>query len=83
MINGTSVCRWLSYLITIVVMSLKMTLFEALYGHQCRTPLNWVESDERIFVPNLVTNTKEIVHRIQSNLKATRAQQESYVNKRR
>jgi hypothetical protein len=64
--------------------SLRMSLSEALYGRRCRTPLNWVEPGERtIFVPDLVTKAEEIVHRIQSNLKAARAQQESYANKRR
>jgi hypothetical protein len=27
--------------------SIKMAPFEALYGHKCRTPLNWVEVGER------------------------------------
>jgi hypothetical protein len=36
-----------------------------------------------IFGPDLVTEAEEIVHRIQSNLKASRALQESYANKRR
>ena len=27
--------------------SIKMALFEALYGHKCRTPLNWVVPGER------------------------------------
>jgi len=26
---------------------IQMTPFEALYGHKCRTPLNWVEPRER------------------------------------
>jgi hypothetical protein len=61
-----------------------MASFEALYSHQCRTPLNWIEPGERIiFCPNLVTEAEEIVHHIESNLKATRAQQECYANKRR
>jgi hypothetical protein len=47
-----------------------MAPFEALYGCRCRTPLNWIERGERrIFGPDLVTEAKEIVHRIQSNLK--------------
>jgi hypothetical protein len=63
--------------------SLKMTPFKALYGRQCRTPLNWVEPGERVtFGPNLVMEAKEIVHRIQSNLKATKSHQEHYANKR-
>ena len=27
--------------------SIKMAPFEALYGHKCRTPLNWVEPEKR------------------------------------
>jgi hypothetical protein len=64
--------------------SLKMAPFEALYGHRCRTPLNWVEPGERMtFGPDLVTEVEEIVHRIQSNLKAAKSRQEHYANKRR
>jgi hypothetical protein len=29
--------------------SIKMAPFEALYGRKCRTPLNWVEPEERRF----------------------------------
>jgi hypothetical protein len=62
--------------------SLKMGPFKALYGCHCRTPMNWIEPSERtIFGPDHVIETKEIVHRIQSNLKAAKAQQESYANK--
>jgi hypothetical protein len=27
--------------------SIKMAPFKALYGHKCRTPLNWAEASER------------------------------------
>jgi hypothetical protein len=54
--------------------SLRMAPSEALYGCHCRTPVNWIEPDERtIFDPDLVTKVKEIVHCIQSNLKAVKA----------
>jgi transposase InsO family protein len=54
--------------------SLRMAPFEALYGRRCRTPVNWIESGERtIFGPDLVIEAEEIVHRIQSNLKAVKA----------
>jgi hypothetical protein len=60
-----------------------MAPFEALYGLRCRTPVNWIEPGERmIFGPDLVIKAEEIVHRIQSNLKAAKAQKESYANKR-
>jgi hypothetical protein len=63
--------------------SLKIAAFEALYGRRCRTPINWIEPSERtIFSPDLVIEAEEIVHRIQSNLKAAKARQESYANKR-
>jgi hypothetical protein len=55
-----------------------------LYGRRCRTPMNWIEPGERmIFGPDLVIEAEEIVHRIQSNLKAAKARHESYANKRR
>jgi hypothetical protein len=61
-----------------------MAPFEALYGCRCRTPLNWIEPGKRtIFGPDLVIEVEEIVHRIQSNLKATKSRQASYANKRR
>jgi hypothetical protein len=63
--------------------SLKIAAFEALYGRRCRTPINWIEPGERaIFSPDLVIEAEEIVHRIQSNLKAAKARQERYANKR-
>jgi hypothetical protein len=63
--------------------SLRMAPFDALYGCRCHTPLNWVEPNETtIFVPDLVTEAEKIVCHIQSNIKATRAQQETYANKR-
>jgi hypothetical protein len=54
--------------------SLRIAPFEALYGCRCRTPLNWIEHGDRmIFGPDLVTEAEEIVHHIQSNLKAVKA----------
>jgi transposase InsO family protein len=45
--------------------SLRMAPFEALYGRRCRTPMNWIEPDERtIFGPDLVIEAEEIIHHI-------------------
>jgi hypothetical protein len=64
--------------------SLKMASFEALYGRQCRTPLNWIEPGEKaIFGPNIVVEAEATVRRIQENLKVAKLRQESYANKRR
>jgi hypothetical protein len=64
--------------------SLKMAPFEALYGRQCRTPLNWIEPREKaIFGPDVVVEAEATVRRIQENLKVIKLRQESYANKRR
>jgi hypothetical protein len=54
--------------------SLKMAPFEALYGRQCRTPLNWIELREKaIFGPDIVKEAGAIIRRIQDNLKAAKS----------
>jgi hypothetical protein len=63
--------------------SLKMAPFEALYGRQCCTPLNWiVPGDKAIFGPDIVDEAEATVCRIQENLKVIKLRQESYANKR-
>jgi hypothetical protein len=63
--------------------SLKMAPFEALYGQQYRTPLNWIEPGEKaIFGPDIVDEAEATVRHIQDNLKAAKSCQESYANKR-
>jgi hypothetical protein len=64
--------------------SLRMALFEALYGRRCRTPLNWSQAGEReIFGPSLVFEVEEKVRVIKKNLEVVQARQKSYHNKRR
>jgi transposase InsO family protein len=64
--------------------SLKMAPFEALYGRQCRTPLNWIEPGAKaIFGSDIVVEAEATVRHIQENLKVAKLRQESYVNKRR
>jgi hypothetical protein len=51
-----------------------MTSFEVLYGHQCRTPLNWIESGEKvIFGPDLIDEAETTICRLQENLKPARS----------
>ena len=46
--------------------SIGMTLYEALYGRRCRTPMCWTELDEhKIIGPDLVKDTKEKVRIIE------------------
>jgi hypothetical protein len=62
--------------------SLKMALFEVLYGHRCHTPLNWIEPGEKvIFGPDIIDEAEVTVYRIQDNLRVMRSHQESYTNK--
>jgi hypothetical protein len=64
--------------------SIKMAPFEALYGRQCHTPLNWSEPGEIwFFRPDMVKEMEEKVQRIIHNLKETQARQKSYADKRR
>jgi hypothetical protein len=61
-----------------------MAPFEALYGRQCRTPLNWSQTGEpEIFGPDLITEAEEKVKIIWNNLKAAQSRQKSYADKRR
>jgi hypothetical protein len=64
--------------------SLKMAPFEALYGRQCRTLLNWIEPGEKaIFGLDIIAEAEATVCRIQENLKASKLCQENDANKRR
>jgi hypothetical protein len=61
-----------------------MAPFEVLYGRWCRTPLNRIESGEKvIFGPDIVEEAEAIVRHIQDYLKATKSHQETYANKTR
>jgi hypothetical protein len=64
--------------------SLKMAPFEALYGRQCRTPLNWMKPGEKaVFSLDIVVEAEAMIRRIQENLKVAKLRQESDANKRR
>jgi hypothetical protein len=64
--------------------SLQMAPFEALYGRQCHTPLNWIEPGEKAIVgPDIVVEVEATTRRMLENLKIAKLRQESYTNKRR
>jgi hypothetical protein len=61
-----------------------MAPFEVLYGQWCRTPLNWIESGEKvIFGPDIIKEAEATVRHIQDKLKAAKSRQETFANKRR
>jgi hypothetical protein len=52
--------------------SLKMVLFEMLYGRRCRTPLFWNETGEwKVFRPNILQEVEKQVRMVRENLRVT------------
>jgi len=61
-----------------------MAPFEALYGHKCRTLLNWVKPGERRYYGiDIVDEAEKKVQIIQQHMKAAQSRQKSYADKRR
>jgi hypothetical protein len=58
--------------------SLKMALFEALYGQKCRTPLYWNQTGEsQVFGLEILQEAEKQVQIIRENLKTTQSRQKS------
>ena len=54
--------------------SIKMALFEALYGRRCRSPIGWYEVGEtQLYGPDLVHQEMEKVKIIRERLKTTQS----------
>jgi hypothetical protein len=61
---------------------LKISLFEALYGRNCNTLLNWDNIVDRAIIgPDLLKEMEEKMEKIKQNLKATQDIQKIYANK--
>ena len=59
--------------------SLKMSLYEALYGRKCRTPLNWSQTgDSRIFGIDLMMEAEKQAKKIRDRLQLAKSRQKSY-----
>jgi hypothetical protein len=64
--------------------SLKMSLFEALYGRKCKTHLYWDQTGERqFFGPEIIQEAEEQVRLIRENLRTMQSRQKSYADTRR
>lgn len=74
--------------------SIKVTLFKALYGHKCISPLCWAEvgytqlakgqvPNSTLNGPKIIKETIEKIIQIQEWLKDSRGRQKSYADKRR
>lgn len=61
-----------------------MTLFQALYGRRCRTPLCRYDSGESVMLgPEIIQQTTEKIKIIQEKMKASQTLQKSYHDKKR
>ena len=50
--------------------SIKMSLFEALYGRKCRTPLSWSQPKDKLMLGlDALQEMERIVKQIQRNIK--------------
>jgi hypothetical protein len=64
--------------------SLKMALFEILYGRRCRTPLFFNEPREwKVFRLDILQEVEKQVRMVRKNLQVTQSRQKSYGNHRR
>jgi hypothetical protein len=54
--------------------SLKMILFEMIYGRRCRTPLFWNEIRERkVFEPDILQEAEKQVRMVRENLRVAQS----------
>jgi hypothetical protein len=64
--------------------SLKMALFEMLYGQRCQTPLFWSETGEqKVFGPDILQEAEKQVRMVRENLRVATSRQKSYADHRR
>ncbi|GJU09924.1 putative reverse transcriptase domain-containing protein [Tanacetum coccineum] len=63
--------------------SIKASLFEALYGRKCRSPICWAEvGDAQLTGPKLIHETTEKIVQIKQRMQAVRDRQKSYTDVR-
>ncbi|GJR62655.1 putative reverse transcriptase domain-containing protein [Tanacetum coccineum] len=64
--------------------SIKATLFEALYGRKCHSPICWAEVEEvQLTSPEIVQETTKKIVQIKQRMQAARDQQKSYTDLKR
>jgi hypothetical protein len=64
--------------------SLKMALFEMLYGQRCQTPLFWSETGEqKVIGPDILQEAEKQVRMVRENLRVAQLRQKKYTDHRR
>ena len=61
-----------------------MIPFEALYGRQCHTPINWSNPETKLMLgPEMLAEMESEVKKITQNLKGAQNKQKVYTYKKR
>jgi len=56
--------------------TIRMALFEALYGRKCRMPLSWSDLDEALIIgPEMIHEAMETIRRIGEHIKVAQSRQ--------
>jgi hypothetical protein len=64
--------------------SLKVALFEVLYGRKCRSPIYWFEpGSNKDFETYFIKEKQDIINIIRDRLKIAQSRQKSYVDQKR
>ncbi|GJW06338.1 putative reverse transcriptase domain-containing protein [Tanacetum coccineum] len=64
--------------------SIKVALFEALYGRKCRSPICWAGvGNAQLTGPEIIPETTEKIIQIKKRIQAARDRQKSYADRRR
>lgn len=64
--------------------SLKMSLFESLYGRKCNTLISWdIPIDRVVIGPEMLKDMEEQIIKFKHKLRTARDRQKSYVDKGR
>jgi len=62
--------------------SLKMSLFEALYGWSCNTPISWSDPVNRVLIgPDMLVDMEYEMRVIKKNLKVAHDRKKIYANR--
>jgi len=65
-------------------MSLGMSLFEAVYGRKCKTPVSWENPVNRVVIgPKMLKEMEQEVIKIRQKLKVTQDMHKSYIDLKR
>ncbi|GJX62501.1 putative reverse transcriptase domain-containing protein [Tanacetum coccineum] len=83
--DGYNSYHWYNFPYSNLILTVSSkTIFEALYGRKCRSPVCWAEvGDSQLTGPEIIQETTKKIVQIRQRLQAARDRQRSYANVRR